>query len=288
MSDSANVVSQIVSPAPSEAPAENTAPVDTQAQSTPDEDPRLSSRFAALSRQEKHLQEQRAKLKEQEQELQRIQELKSKASDNPLELLQHFGLSLDDLIIKSLGDAAPPPTVESTVEQLRKEIEDFKAAQQKEKEDQLKEIEQKNQNSIDEAIASHQLAIESLLSENVAKYELIHLHDAQELVWEVTEAHFETHGTVLSPDAAADKVEAFLEAKVKKAMDLERFKAQSTPQPTETDQGFFKAEQVNPTAPVNSRTLTAEMVTSSAPTETPNSFDLEESKRRAAALLKWK
>jgi len=283
-----DIVTEIVGQ-PSEPAAENPqvqeqAPVAPPTQ--PKEDPEFSSRFAALSRKEKYLQDQATSLKQKEEQYNQVEALKAKIKENPAAVLEHYGLSLDDLILASLGAEAPPPTTESQIEMLRKEIEGFKTAAQQKEENAAKAAEEAYQNSINEAIVAHQLKITDHLSKNVDKYELINLQGAQDLVWEVTEAHYDaTDGEILTPEQAADKVEAYLEEQTRKALSLSRFKAKETTQ--ETDSGSFMAEQVRPVEKPKTQTLTSEFVRPATPSERPSALDPDESKKRAAQLLKW-
>lgn len=295
-----DVVSEIVNGAPAadestETPAENTqvdpnqepAPnPDTKGSEDSKEDPQFSSRFAALSRKEKYLQEQADAFKDKETKYNSYSDLQAKIKENPLAVLEHFGMSLDDIISASLGEDKPAPTTESQIEMLRAEIEGFKTAAVQKETDTLKAEEEAKQDSINEAITVHQLSITNHLSENADKYELINLQGAQDLVWEVTEAHFNANkGEILTPEQASSKVEVYLEEQVRKAMNLKRFGAKED---TETKSSPFEVEQVKPTEPKQqSQTLTSEFVQQSSPSEKPSGLSEDESKKRAASLLKW-
>ncbi len=269
-----------------ETPVEGTIP-DPAAEQAPEQDDNMSARFAALSRKEKYLQEQANSMKDKEAQFNSVTDLQAKVKENPLAVLEHFGISLDDLITSSLGEDAPPATVESQIEKLRAEIEGYKTSQQEEKDNAIKAQEEADQNSITEAIAAHQFKITDHLSQNVEKYELISLQGAQDLVWEVTEAHFDANeGQVLTPEEAADKVEAYLEEQVRKAMDLSRFKTETQ----EKESVPFEVEATTvpqPTTKPQSQTLTQNTASTSAPAQTEQHVNREESKRKAANLLKW-
>lgn len=293
-----DIVTEIVgAPAPAEEANETPAteaPVDqapaeeadeTPAQPAPEEDPQFSSRFAALSRKEKYLQEQQVALKAQQEQYDAVEALKAKGKENPQAILEHFGITLDDLILSSLGEDAPPATPESQIDLLRAEIAEFKAAEQKKAEDKEAEAQREYQSSIDEAVTSHQLEITNHLSQNVDKYELINLQGAQDLVWEVTEAHYDANGVVLTPEQASDKVEEYLEEQVRKAMNTKKFGTK--PETQEKSSDPFIAEQDKPAEKPKSHTLTSEYVQQAAPSDKPSGLSVEESKNRAAALLKW-
>jgi hypothetical protein len=289
VSDSKAVVSEIVSPASEDAQTpdlQDQSPVHEQGEPQNQiKDNEFSSRFAALSRKEKFLRDQQNELKSQSEEVKALKDLQAKIKENPLSVLEQYNISMDDLIAASLGDQTPEPTVENQVEALRKQIEDDKAARQKEIEDAKLKEEEEYQNSIDEAITAHKLKIDSHLSENASKYELINLQGAQDLVWEVTEAYFDANdGEVLTPEQAADKVEVYLEQQIQKALELERFNKKPS---TDEQKSAFAVEQLNTAIQNKSHTLTSENVQAASPSDRQVSSDIEESKRRAAALLKW-
>lgn len=273
--------------------ASNPAPEASTEGAQPEQSDDMSARFAALSRKEKYLQEQAAAHKAElaayktQQEGQKSQEdLAAQFKSDPLSVLKHYGISFDDMVAASLGEDAPPPTTESQIDMLRAEIEGFKTSQTEKEENAKKEQEDAYQNSIDEAILTHQSKITDHLSQNAERYELIELQGEQDLVWEVTEAHYDANeGEVLTPEQAADKVEAYLEERVRKAMNLSRFGAKDT---QTTDSVPFEVEEVRTTEKPKSHTLTSDHVQQAAPTgKSVRHVDLDASKRSAASLLKW-
>ena len=139
------------------------------------------------------------------------------------------------------------------------------------------------QNTIDGAILAHHHLITHHLSQNVEKYELIQLQGEQDLVWEVTEAHYDANdGEILTPEQAADKVEAYLEKKIRDAMGLKRFEAKEETQTT--DSVPYKVEEDKTAFRPQSHTLTSDHVQQAAPTGKVRHVDLDESKRNAASL----
>jgi hypothetical protein len=256
-----------------------------------DESDDMSARFAALSRKEKYLQEQAAAHKAEVEAYKASieghksqEELVAQFKQDPKTLLDHYGISFDDLTMSILGEDAPPPTAESQIEALRAEIEGFKTEAQKKEQAKKEAEEEAYQKSIDEAILAHQHKITDHLSQNAEKYELIKLQGEEDLVWEVTEAHYEAHdGEILTPEQAADKVEAYLEKKVRDAMNLARFGAKTQ----EKESAPFTVEEARTTEKPKSHTLTSDHAQQAAPSGKVRHVDLEESKRRAANLLKW-
>jgi small-conductance mechanosensitive channel len=184
----------------------------------------FSTRFAALTKKEKALQEQQAKAKAEAERYAKYMDLEQKAKENPLSVLEAYGVDLDSLLLATLGEKKAPPTVEEQLAelkaQLQKEKDDVKAAEEAKR----LEAEKAYQSSIDEAILNHQNAITDLLSKNKDKYELISHHGVEDLVWETTEAYYEQYGKVLTPSEAADMVEEHLFQQTQKALELSKFK----------------------------------------------------------------
>ena len=270
------------SPAPVEAPQ---AP-----QVNPSDD--FSTRFAALSRRERQMQEREAKIKADAEKYNKYIDLETKGKENPLAILESYGIDLDTIISASLGNQPKQLSVEEQIAQLKadmqKEKDEIKAQEEKKK----KEEQDAYQSSIEEAILSHQNQIVDYLSKNADKYELIHLHEVQDLVWDTTEAYFEANGEVLSPEKAAEMVENHLYEQTLKATKLSKFKSQVQP-PAEQKQvskstGIFQESQVNPVAHANSQPQTLSQSLASIAPEKSNTerVSVEESKRRAAEFLK--
>lgn len=278
-----SVASEIVSGSPASKPA-NPAPV-VQPNPAPETKPDpMASRFAALARKEKQVREQEAKIKAEAGQYKPMQDLAARAKSDPMSVMKEFGLSLDDLIIASMGESTPAPTPEMQIAEIKAQLQKDKDDAVNAEQDRLAAEEKGKQDSIDEAILNHKLSITDHISKNAEKYELIQLHEAEELVWDVTEAHYEAHGTVLTPAEATDKVEAYLEEQTRKAMSLNRFK----PAEPKKDAGF-EGYQVRDNQPIKtpSQTLTSNVSTTPADKSSTGRLSVEESKRQAAALLRW-
>jgi len=285
MSDLASViVNTPVADESSEAPVvspNEAAPIAPEQK--PAEDVDFSNRFAALSRKEKYLQEEAQKIKDSESKYKKYQDLESQAKENPLLVLEKYGIDLDAVIAASLGDEAPPKSVEEQLNALKEEManDKKKAAEQaaKAEEERQKAI----QADIDEAVLVHKNEITDHLSKNVEKYELINLQNAQDLVWEVTEAHYNANnGEILTPEQASDKVETYLEEQIKSAMKLARFNKQEEQKETTG----FEIKTVDPIKPV-SPTLTSSLANPAPEKSSSPTLSHEESRRAAATLLKW-
>jgi hypothetical protein len=253
-------------------PQEETENTEVVAQETSgSQEDLFTSRFAALSKREKKIIEERAKFKEVEGKFKELEAIKE--GKDPLKALEYHGYSLDDVIAHALGEDNKPEV--DPVEQMKQEFEAYKKSQEDKVEEERKAREEQNQNSIDEAINNHKQAIDSHISQNADKYELINNQSEQELVWEVTEAYFNEHGEVLSVEDASNKVEKYLEDQVRDMLKLNKF-------------NNLKSEQMqdNILGKKESPTLTSDH-TPSTPVST-RTLSYEESLKEAAKFLKWK
>lgn len=274
--------------ATSAAPIESQDSVDTSREegtteaSEKEEDTRFGDRFAALSREEAKIRQTRLDMKSEQEKITEYNDLKAKIEADPMAALAHFGVDLDALIMRSLGEDAPVEEVDP-VTKLQKDFEDYKSGVQKDKDDaETARIDEHN-SAIDAAVEDHKKKIEQSLKDNADKYELIELNGAQDLVWEVTEAHYDDTNEVLSPEEAADLVEAHLDEQYQKFSAAKKYN---------------KEPKIEDTAPTNNepviQKINTQTLSNSTSTNTPQStpvertyLDMEESKRAAAALLKW-
>ena len=248
-----------------------------EAVKAPEEDPKFAARFAALARQEEKARLERQEIKEAQEQVRQYNELKSAIKENPLAALEHLGVDLDALILASLGEDAPQEE-EDPVTKLQREFEEYKNNIIKEKEDKEAAEELSRKEAEEAAIKSHQDLITKELEDNGDKYELIHLNNAKDLVWEVTEAHFMEHGEVLSPAQAADLVEAHLVEQFEKVANARKVKKE----PVE------ETKPEEPKTVISSKTLTSSMASNTPQVKIDRKpASTEESKRNAASMLRW-
>jgi len=265
----APVAEEVVTEASEESTQEDTSTKE-------EENPNFSARFAALSRQEAKIRQDREALKQAQEEMSSYNTLKSQIKENPMAALEHLGIDLDTLILHSLGESAPQEE-EDPVSKLQREFEEYKNNITKEQEDKKAAEEQAKKEAEEAAIQSHKSAISQEIEDNQDKYPLINLDpENQELVWEVTEAYFMENGKVLSPTEAADLVEAHLDEKFQKMMALKTPKVEKT-------------EEIKTESPK----ISSKTISSSIPTNIPKATRVEQPKNRddslskAAQLLKW-
>lgn len=271
---------------------------------TPKSDPNLevkppqvdefSSKFAALSRREKQLLEKERKLKQYEEESnqklskassweQRIKSLK----ENPNELdniLSEAGLTFDQYLNKKLGieEQEPQLSADEMYKKIKAEMEENFKKLQEEKE---KAIEAENAQVID----NFQNEIKSFIKTNSDQYELINYQGDFGLVFEVVEEYYNQHGEVLSIKDAADHVEKHLEDLVDGATKLKKIASKFAPKTessTKSESAPKIDAEIRESIKSASPTLSNDLNSQNSSYRTPV-LDLEESKKRAAQLLRW-
>lgn len=279
-----------VTPEPSQEPQTDPSSQEVTSQEVqpPQEDTNFAKRFATLSRQERILREKEQRIKDAEKELSTYSSLKEKIKENPLHALEHYGLTLDDLITHSLSIEGEQEEV-NPIEKLQSELQSFKDELKTKEEQSRLAQEEADQKRIDEAIQSHKTLINTLVSDNADEYELINLQGESglELVWELTEQHFAQNHEVLDPKIAADHVEKYLFEEAQKMLGLSKFSNLNKNQGSETMSFQDNPAEVSTSKPRPHTTVTHDYVTAS-PVKSKDNYqiiDPEESKRRAAKFL---
>ena len=233
----------------------------------------------SLVKRERELREQESKTAEIQNQITEFNKLKDSAKTNPMALLEHLGLSFDDLLGAQLGIEAEKPEPPSEMEQLREEIKALKEAKEQEKQAE-------EQARIDTAINNHKSDIATLLSTETDKYELINATGEQELVWEVTEQYYEAHQVILTPAEAAQMVEDHLTENYKTVLEkTTKFKPKQEPKAA-TDIVESQPSEKPKEAPTPSRFTLTNNGGTAAKAKT-SKLDYEASKAKAASLLKW-
>lgn len=254
-------------------------PEATEAPAQEQKDDDFSARFAALSRRE-------AELVERERAIKEAQSFQRKEGESALEWLARNNIQMDDILAETYGVEKPEPTAEEKIATLQSQIEEMKAQKEREREEAEKAAQMADQNRINEAIENHKKSIISFTTEKADHYELINALNQQEMVWDVTEAHYNKTGEVLTIEQASNLVEAELEkAYVDKFSKLNKFKKVFEPKvPEKSEEPLWTTEPVEQPKR-QSVTLTSDLVPQTSPKQ--ERLSVEESKKRAAALLEW-
>lgn len=223
-----------------------------------------------------------ARLQELQSREAKIQEFEG-AKGNSKKALEMLGLNYDELSRSILKDGEIPPEVQ--IKKIEDKFEAFKAA--KDQEDQRKIEDQKRHAEAQEvrAISDFKTEINTYLSDNSARYELIAFEGQQDLVFDVIDEHYtrtinpETGvGKVMSKSDAADKVEAYLEQKEVKRKELNKVKTLWGAVPKVTLQQAAKPQTNIRTPP---KTLTNQL-SATAKTTDPNRILTDEERVQKA------
>lgn len=247
---------------------------------------RFAPKFAALSRKEKALKEQELAFKSQQdawakeraefeaekakwtgKESDITQRLKSR----PFDVLKEVAdLDYEKLTDMQLNDQNP--TVEMKMAKMQADLESKYEAKIAEMNERL-EARDKSQKEAEEAAAKAQYdtaveqykeSLKNVINANT-DLELVQMHEAHDLVFDVVEEYFNKTGTVLDPLVAAKHVESELEEEANKVMQAKKFQGKLAPKapeakaPAQTKQSATLTNNQSSETPVNgNRKLTRE------------------------------
>jgi len=185
----------------------------------------LKAQFAALSRAERRLRDDRKAWDEQQKaataELSSLKELKQIAARDKYQLLDHLGVDINEWAKKKLGQGDTPQEAGMSSEVMQrlealesrnKELETQKAHQ-----DQQMQYQSQRQNAVAQ--------IGELLQTDGDRFELTKLRGGADVVWATIEEHFhQTGGDLLGFSEAADLVESHFEAEAESYLKAEKLK----------------------------------------------------------------
>ena len=247
----------------------------------------LSARFAALSRREKALTDREKQYKEFEEKSKRFEQAIQSIKTNPLEALKEIGIDFEEFVSLVLQEGEQ--NQELTPDQkIAKKIEDLENKLQKKDEDDARNKEELESNKIKEddeyiekSIQNFKNTIKSFVEDNQDAYELIHIHNAQETVYEVIETVFQDTGKTPELQEVCDQVEEYLTAQANKLMGLKKFNKEQNSKVEDLKTNKTLIE--NKASP----TLTNTMTPTTAPKADGRLLSTEESLKKAASLIKW-
>jgi hypothetical protein len=248
-----------------------------------------ASRFAALARKEKQAvaaakmaKDEQAKLATDRAEIAKWKEeqAKPKAKKNPIEALMAEGWTYADASAYVMNDDKPTPEhmvkdVESKFEAYKREQEEKELAKTTREEEELKAAQTKQ-------IEDFKASITTFLSEKADTYELIAMHDAQNLVFDTISEHYDrTLATgkpvILSTEEAANLVEGYLEERVKSSLNAKKFKSKD-------ESADNKSDKPGAVAAFTGKTLSNSVTSTSSNPKSPPRDD-DERRQRAIALI---
>lgn len=314
MSDTEAPVTETVAPetptpAPTEAPAPEQAPNESDAayRRRIIEAARHEKRAVAAQREaqtrakqveeaEKRLAEREAKIDEAVKRIEAFESLRKRVGMSPKdtrEAMAALGLDLDTAVQSFLGDEPTPDMrlrdaesrLKAELDPVAKELADLK---KKIAEREAKEAESQ-QRANQQALLQE---IQSVVSKDPDRYELILAEEQQSEVFELMRLAYQERGVVLEVDKAADMLEDFLlqqandrAAKWAKSKKLgTRF---APPPPPETPAAPKTKQAPDAREPkASTTTLSAKLATSPAQPEAEETTDMETLTKRAADKVK--
>ena len=236
--------------------------------------PRESARFAELAKRQRELTQKQLEIKAKEERLTPVEQALAKAKENPLAALEVLGISYEDLTHYILQEGKEPGP-EDKLAALEKRIEEKERAEREAREREAQE-------RVEATLAQFKETIAQTAKAAPEQYELINASGQYgvDLVFETVSEYFESNKQVLPLETALQAVEAYLEGEALKVAQANKIKAKLVP-PATAKEKESKAERQSQAV-----TLTNKLVSSAAEAKSKRLSD-EESKRAAAALLRW-
>jgi len=206
----------------------------------------FASKFAALSRKEKALRERESEYESRFEEMERqLAEYEQSNQEpevdwehmlrnDPLRALEEAGLGYDKLTELALNDGKLTPDMQLAA--MRQEVENDYQGKFEELENRLNEKEQSEVESYyDNVQEGFQDEIVGVVHSDPERYELVQASEADGLIYDVIEEHYNETGRVLEIEEAADAVESYLEEEAGKLMKLRKISGRLGIDPSELE-----------------------------------------------------
>jgi hypothetical protein len=252
----------------------------------------FNKKFAALSKREKEVRQREseydrriseleAKLTAKQEPVIEVKEelpLEYRLKRNPLNTLKELGIGYDKLteLMLSEKDVTPEMQLSILQEDLDKKYEEKFGKQIKELEAKLSAKEEaEKQKELDAVINQFQSEINNEVNSDPDKYELVLANNAQQLIFDVIDQHYQQTQRILPVKDAADAVEEHLYQEASKLTKLK--KLQIKEQSTKTNE---------PLNAQSSKTL-SNALSAQVPKNADSKLSDDDSKAKAAQLLKW-
>lgn len=251
----------------------------------------FSRKFAALSRREKEI---RAKEAEYDKRIAELEErfnsfnqksepepepelpIEYRLKKNPLKALEEMGLSYDKLTELALNDGKLTPEMQMRL--MREELEGDYKKKFEELENRLLEKEKSDeQRRYDDIQRGFKNEIDEYVNSNLDKYELIQANEANDIIYDVIEEHYNDTGRILDIEEAAEAVENYLEEEAEKLLKLGKLRSKFG---IEND---LEQEE----SPRQSQVTLSNAMSAQANERVAKKLSDEESKALAAKMLQW-
>ena len=255
------------------------------------EEQKFSRKFAALSRKEKQLKAKEAeytkrlaeletKLKVKEVPKQEAPEipLDKRFKKDPFKALEDLGLPYDKLTELALNDRQLTPDMQMKL--MREELENDYKAKFESLEKRLNEKDNNDKKlKYDNIQKNYMSKVKGFVDGNSDTYEFIKANGAEEVIYDVVEAHYKESGKILTIKEAADAVESHLEDEAEKLLKLKKVSSR------------IKSYMQQPKEPESTKpkpvTLTNAHSQQTADEQIKQMLSSDESKREIAKMLRW-
>lgn len=270
-----------------EAAAVDPAP-QAQEEEKPKENDQFAAKFAALTREEKKIRDERAAYmaekkaweesrQTQDEELGSLKNLKERMRTEPLKVMEENGLTFEELTEMMLNEGNPTP--EMQIQRLKEQVEGGYKQEIEELKKQIASNEEKrNEEKYNETVENFKYELSEYISQNEETYELIKAQGAEDLVFDVIDQHYQETQRILTNEEAAKAVEAHLEEEARKLFSSVKKLA---PNPPSGDEGSKPSGEAQPSVTL-SNTQAAQV-----PNKGDRRLSNEESLKEAAKLLRW-
>ena len=216
-------------------PAPDTAPVAEPEKAAPTQ----AQRFADMARKqriqfekERALKDREARLAAKEAEHKAFEERRQAYRQDPMKALEDSGWTYEDLTKRILNSTDPSVQQNVALRQLAARQDEMARrleAKEREAEEATRRAAQLEQQSFADRFKGD---IRSTIDANPDKYELTKLYGQTDLVYSVIATEYEQTGEVIPIDAAAEKVEKYLESEAAKVLTAKKFQAKLAPAPS--------------------------------------------------------
>lgn len=235
----------------------------------------FANKFGILAKKERALQKEQAEWKPKIESAKKFEDAQANAKKDPLAYLAAVGLTYEDITEFVVNDKKPTPSLET------KAVEDKIKALEKERSDEKEAAKKK---AVENAITKFRGDIAEFVKTNAETHELVSLSgdEAQNLIYDVVEDHYEKHQKVLPIAEAAKAVEDYLEKRHQKLAAAKKLQPKPiTPKVEET-----KASKQDEDGKQEPTTLNNNLTPTGTKPVIPRLSD-EERLKQAATLLKW-
>lgn len=267
------------------APEQTDAPEPDEQEPEPEpekKEPKLGSRFAALTKKERALQLKEQEVKREAEEYAALKALKENGVQNPLTALEALGISAED-VVKAVLNQDETPDEPDELSELRKQVEGI-LEQEKERQRLADEMAVKEQQeALNTALDAYRNELSGFANEHAEQYEFVRALGGINMAMDVMQAFFDEHNEIPDPEKVLDYCEEYLTEVAKGVAGLNKF---SQLQQAVRESRDKQTDVQDPKEP--SPTLTKRHVAAAPVKDDSRPLTDEERIARAAALLNFK